>query len=126
MTAAPQDRQEPQASPSFAEDPDHEMLRDAVAAFFREHLPEEKIRAYDQARTIPRDIWAAAADQGWFGLTVPVEYGGAGADVAFGAVLIEEIARRFPSMATIMVVSMMAARALRENGTAQQRDMLLP
>ena len=106
--------------------PEHEMLRESVREFFARELPEERIREMDRARRIPREIWKRFAALGWTGLSVPQEYGGSGADVMTAAVLTEELARRFPSLATDWLLVSMTARVLRESGTARQKAELLP
>jgi acyl-CoA dehydrogenase len=102
------------------------MLRDSVRAFFERELPEKRIREMDRARKIPRDIWKRFAALGWQGLSVPTEFGGSGADVSTAAVFTEELARRFPSLATDWLLVSMTARILRESGTAKQKAELLP
>ncbi|WFU31419.1 acyl-CoA dehydrogenase family protein [Bradyrhizobium brasilense] len=111
---------------NFESIPEHEALRDSVRDFFDRELQEPKIRAMDRARRIPRDLWKRLAQLGWPGLSVPTEYGGSGADVMTGAVLCEEIARRFPSLATDWLLISMTARVLRESGTKKQQSELLP
>lgn len=105
---------------------EHEMLRDSVRDWFARELPEERIREMDRARRIPREIWKRFAAMGWQGLSVPTEYGGSGADVLTAAVFCEELARRFPSLATDWLLVSMTARVLRESGTPQQKKELLP
>jgi len=111
---------------NFERVPEHEMLRDAVREFFARELPEERIREMDRARRIPRELWKRFAALGWMGLSVPTEFGGSGADVSAGAVLCEELARRFPSLATDWLLVSMTARVLRESGSAAQKAELLP
>jgi len=105
---------------------EHEMLRDSVRAFFEQELPESRIREWDRARRIPREIWKRFAELGWMGLSVPEEYGGSGADVATAAVFCEELARRFPSLATDWLLVSMTARTLREHASPAQKAELLP
>jgi acyl-CoA dehydrogenase len=111
---------------NFERVPEHDMLRESVRAFFDRELPETKIREMDRARRIPKTIWKRFGELGWAGLSVPTEYGGSGADVSTGAVLCEELARRFPSMATDWLLISMTARILRESGSAKQKTDLLP
>ena len=105
---------------------EHEMLRDSVRSFFERELPEKKIREMDRARRIPRELWKRFAELGWMGLSVPVEFGGSGGDVMTGAVFCEELARRFPSLATDWLLVSMTARILRESGTPKQQAEYLP
>lgn len=105
---------------------EHEMLRDSVRSFFERELPEKKIREMDRARKIPRDLWKRFAELGWMGLSVPVEFGGSGGDVMTGAVFCEELARRFPSLATDWLLVSMTARILRESGSPKQQAEYLP
>ena len=105
---------------------EHEMLRDSVRAFFDRELPEPRIREMDRARRVPRELWKRFAQMGWMGLSVPAEFGGSGADVMTGAVFCEELARRFPSLATDWLLVSMTARVLRESGTPAQKAELLP
>jgi acyl-CoA dehydrogenase len=111
---------------NFSESDEHRLLRDNVWRFFERELPETKIREMDRARRIPRELWLRVAEMGWMGIAVPVEYGGSGADAMTTAVLCEEIAQYFPSMANNFVVFCMAARVLREHGSEQQKADLLP
>ena len=66
------------------------------------------------------------AEMSWMGLSVPIEFGGSGADVATAAVFCEELARRFPSLATDWLVVSMTARVLREFASPAQQAELLP
>jgi len=73
-------------------DDDHEAYRSTVREFVERTL---KPRAEEmlEGKSIPRDIWKEAGKQGLFGLGIPEEYGGAGAeDYRFNAVNAEEIA----------------------------------
>ena len=73
-------------------DDDHEAYRSTVREFVERTL---KPRAEEmlERKSIPRDIWREAGKQGLFGLGIPEEYGGAGAeDYRFNAVNAEEIA----------------------------------
>ena len=105
---------------------EHEMLRDSVRAFFDRELPEERIREMDRSRRIPRTLWKRFAEMGWMGLAVPAEFGGSGADVMTSAILCEELARRFPSLATDWLLVSMTGRVLRECATPAQKAALLP
>ena len=106
--------------------PEHQMLRDSVRHFLDAELPEKTIREYDRARKIPRSIWPKLAAQGWMGISVPEAYGGAGGDIMQGAILCEELSRRFPSLGTDWLLTSMTARIFMEVGTPEQKAHYLP
>ena len=105
---------------------EHGLLRESVQRFFERELPEGRIRDMDRARRIPRSLWKRFAAMSWMGLSVPAEFGGSGADVATAAVFCEELARRFPSLATDWLLVSMTARVLREFASPAQKAELLP
>src|SRR5579863_10239489 len=105
---------------------EHDLLRESVRRFFERELPEARIREMDRARRIPRSLWKHFAAMGWMGLSVPAEFGGSGADVTTAAAFCEELARRFPSLATDWLLVSMTARVLREFATPTQKAELLP
>ena len=74
-------------------DDDHEAFRSSVKEFLdRQVIPNVEQYAVDHA--IPREFWLEAGKQGFLGLEIPEEYGGAGAgDYRFNAVLTEELAK---------------------------------
>ena len=106
--------------------PEHQMLRDSVRHFLDTELPDKTIREYDRARKIPRSIWPKLAAQGWMGISVPEEYGGAGGDIMQGTILCEELSRRFPSLGTDWLLTSMTARVFMEVGTPEQKAHYLP
>lgn len=105
---------------------EHELLRESVREFFDRELPEKTIREYDRARRIPRSIWKRFADQGWMGITVPEQYGGAGSDIMTGAIFCEELSRRFPSLATDWLLTSMTARVFLEVASEEHKQTYLP
>ena len=74
-------------------DEDHEAFRASVSAVLdREVNPH--VEEHAQAKALPRDFWLEAGEQGFLGLEIPEEYGGAGAgDFRYNAVIAEELAR---------------------------------
>jgi alkylation response protein AidB-like acyl-CoA dehydrogenase len=105
---------------------ENDLLRESVRRFFERELPEARIRDMDRARHIPRSLWKRFAAMNWMGLSVPAEFGGSGADVVTAAVFCEELARRFPSLATDWLLVSMTARVLREFASLAQKAELLP
>lgn len=72
---------------------EHEMFR----ASFRRYLEKEIAPFYDQWEKeglVDREIWRKAGEQGFLGMDVPEEYGGAGVDdYRYSAVMQEEVSR---------------------------------
>ena len=111
---------------NFDSPPEHQILRDSVRAFLEREMPEKTIRACDRARKIPRSIWPKMAAQGWMGISLPEHYGGAGGSIMDGAIVCEELSRRFPSLATDWLLTSMTARIFMEVGTEAQKEEYLP
>lgn len=109
---------------------EHGLLRDSIRQYFARELPETEIRAMDRERRIPREIYKTIGQLGWLGLSVPEEYGGVagdfGSDVVTGAVICEELARQFPSLAMGWLLLSMTGRVFREYGTPEQKAEYLP
>ena len=74
-------------------DDDHESFRASVREFLdREVVPH--VESYAEEHAIPRDFWTKAGAQGFLGLEIPEQFGGAEAgDYRFNAVLTEEMAK---------------------------------
>ena len=71
--------------------PDHEAFRSSVREFVERTLRPRSEQMLE-VKSIDRDIWKEAGKQGLFGLDIPEEFGGAGAeDYRFNAIAAEEI-----------------------------------
>src|SRR6202044_1935897 len=103
-----------------------DVRRKTGRPFVAGERPGARIREMGRARRIPRSLWKQFAAMGWMGLSVPVEFGGSGADVATAAVFCEELGRRFPSLATDWLLVSMTARVLREFAPPVLKAELLP
>ena len=72
-------------------EPEHEMFRDAVRKFFdREMKPFHG--EWEKVGKVPREFWRKAGEQGLLCPQVPEEYGGAGGDYRYLAIVDEELA----------------------------------
>ena len=77
--------------PPNSSDEDHEAFRLSVREFVERTLAPHA-QAMIEGKSIPRELWQEAGKQGLFGLDIPEELGGAGAeDYRFNAVASEEI-----------------------------------
>ncbi|WP_219460802.1 acyl-CoA dehydrogenase family protein [Nonomuraea rhizosphaerae] len=108
-------------------DDDHDLFRDAVAAFAsRELLPHHERFAAE--RRIDRAAWRAAGEQGVLGLEVPEEFGGGAAgDYRFNAVACEELAKVSMAVASCFSIHFdVIAPYLVDLATAERRAEWLP
>ena len=111
----------------FDANPEHDLLRETVRAWFQQNLPHERIRELEEERKpIPRALWREMGDMGWLGLTTPEEYGGGGAGPTLAAVLMEELGRGWASLGSDWVIVSMVNRLLVNHGSEEQRRRVLP
>lgn len=100
----------------------------AVAATVR-RFAEERIRPLaaelDRTPRFPAELYREMAGLGLFGLTVPAELGGAGLDGLGYAVVMEELARGYASIADQCGLVELVATLLVEHGTPAQRERWL-
>jgi alkylation response protein AidB-like acyl-CoA dehydrogenase len=79
-----------------------ETRRRMIAAMVRD-FAEREVRphagALDESEAFPEEIYRKMAAHGLFGITVPETLGGAGADVSAYALVMEELARGYASVA---------------------------
>lgn len=80
--------------PAFMQDEAINMFRESVVRFFERHAPPARVAQWRQDGIVEKAFWREAGEAGLLGLSVPVAYGGAGADFRYDAVLMEETIRR--------------------------------
>ena len=108
-------------------DEDHEAFRSSVREFLdRQVVPNLEEHAANKA--MPREFWLEAGKQGFLGLEVPEEYGGAGADdYRFNAVLMEELSKVNAALSSCVGIHAdIVAPYLVELTTEEQRKKWLP
>ena len=77
------------------------LLRDTMRAFVDEKI-RPVARELEASGAYPDEIVAGLAELGLFGLTVPEEYGGLGADMVSLAIVFEEISRGWMGVAGVI------------------------
>lgn len=105
---------------------DHRDLRDTSKAFFmdRFHGLNERM---DNEDYWPADAWPTMGKQGYLGLTVPPEYGGAGLDFLSAGMIGESLSYANPSLGLSHAAhDNLCANNIYLNGTEEQRRRLLP
>ena len=70
---------------------EHEMLREQFRRFVASEV-EPKIEGWNSSGISDRESWKRFGEEGYLGASAPAEYGGAGGDFLFDAVIMEELA----------------------------------
>ena len=74
----------------------------------------------------PEAIVEGMKEMGLFGLMIPEEYGGLGESLLTYALVVEEIARGWMSVSGVINTHFIVAYMLRQHGTEEQKQRLLP
>jgi glutaryl-CoA dehydrogenase len=105
---------------------DERMIRDAARAYAQDRLQPRVIKAFADEHTDP-EIFREMGAQGLLGVTIPDNYGGAGASyVAYGLVAreIERVDSGYRSMASVQ--SSLVMHPIHAYGSEEQRLKYLP
>jgi len=104
---------------------EHEIFRKSVREFVeREVIP--RIAEMEKTGTVPRDLHEKAAQQGFFGIDIPIEYGGQGGDNLMMVLLCEELCRAYPALSTYLLVHGLFTYPVLKYGTEDQKRKYLP
>jgi alkylation response protein AidB-like acyl-CoA dehydrogenase len=101
------------------------LVVDTVRAFARKDVAP-RAAAIDRTDEFPRDLYHRLADLGLLGLTLPAEYGGAGADTLTWTLCQEELAQASASVAHAQLLAVILGELIGEHGTEAQRRRWLP
>lgn len=71
---------------------EHDLFRDQVRRFVEREV-EPRVPEWNEKGMSDRETWRRAGEAGLLGACAPEEYGGAGADFLYDAIVIEEFAR---------------------------------
>jgi alkylation response protein AidB-like acyl-CoA dehydrogenase len=101
-------------------------MAQSVRVFLRERVAP-LVADGERAGALPRALFGDLARLGVLGMTLPESYGGAGADAVTHALVLEEIAAVWPSLAVAVAVNNgIASDALLRFGTEEQKRRWLP
>jgi acyl-CoA dehydrogenase len=104
---------------------DHEAFRDSFRRFMeREIAPHHE--AWEEQGFVDRAVWNKAGANGFLCMTMPEQYGGAGADKLYSVVQMEELARGGYSGIGFGLHSEIVAPYILHYGTESQKRHWLP
>jgi acyl-CoA dehydrogenase len=104
---------------------EHDLFRQQVRRFVeREVAP--KVEHWNARGMSDRETWKRAGAEGFLGVCAPVEYGGAGADFLFAAIVNEEFARVRAHGMMVSLHSDIVLPYVTEYGTEEQKRRWVP
>jgi acyl-CoA dehydrogenase len=103
----------------------HRELRQHAAAFLAKEATPNQER-WAKNHQVDREFWTKLGDAGLLGLDLPEEYGGAGGDFGFSAVVAEEFALAHDSASGWSVHSPIVAHYIDTYGNAEQKARWMP
>jgi isovaleryl-CoA dehydrogenase len=105
---------------------DQRMLKETVARFVDAKVAP-LAAALDEEERFPEESFAAMAEMGLFGITIPEEHGGSGADFLSCVLVMEELSRGCVSTAnTYGAHAVLCTENIYRNGNEAQRRKYLP
>lgn len=104
---------------------EHEIFRDSVRAFLKRDVAPN-LEQWERDSVCDRDLWQKAARQGLLCPTMPESYGGAGADLLYPVVLLEEGAQYSNIGLSFSMHSEIVANYLLHYGSEELKQKYLP
>jgi len=106
---------------------EQEILRAQVRKLLEGVCPPEYAETCDKEGRPPREAYQAMADNGWLGMILPEEYGGAGGSPVDLAIVLEEAGRAYEELGIWMFRSMVwGGYAVLTHGTDAQKADIPP
>ena len=105
--------------------PEHEAFRDSFRRFIENEIAPVHAD-WEEQGFVDRAVWNKAGENGFLCLTMPEEYGGAGADKLYSVVQMEEVARAGCSGIGYSLHSEIVAPYILHYGTEAQKQKYLP
>jgi long-chain-acyl-CoA dehydrogenase len=107
-------------------EPEHDLFRESFRAFTDRNIVPNHA-AWEREGIVPRELWLEAGKNGFLGIDVPEEYGGAGqSDFRYNAVISEELTRAGASGVGFSLHNDVVAPYLLGLCTAEQKERWLP
>ena len=106
---------------------DQRSIRDAVDDGMK-RFPLDYWREVDRRATFPDEFVSFAAAQGWLGVAMPAEFGGAGLGVSAAVVMMEAVSRGGGGMTAASAIHMnvFGTNVVAKNGSPEMKQQFLP
>jgi acyl-CoA dehydrogenase len=102
------------------------IFAESVSRFLDKHADSARARKWREDGFVAPQVWREAGEAGLLGVSIPVEYGGAGADFRFEVVLMEQLGRKNALNFAIPLHNAVVAPYLIGYGTEAQKERWLP
>jgi alkylation response protein AidB-like acyl-CoA dehydrogenase len=103
------------------------LIRETVREFMAGECPREQARELDERGIFPEELLQKLAELGFCALTVPEEFDGAGPNLLGAAIVVEEVARICPTLASAFAcTTFRGGQVLSHLGSSAQKESLLP
>jgi alkylation response protein AidB-like acyl-CoA dehydrogenase len=103
---------------------EHDMFRDQFRRFVATEI-EPHLEEWNNAGITPRSIWKRMGDEGYLGCNQPEEFGGAGADFLYDAIIMEELAYARAHCVQASLHTDICLPYLTTYATAEQKEQFL-
>src|SRR5450755_4242695 len=110
---------------TFALTDSHREFRDTLRRFAEDRIAPNAVQA-DREATFPQKSFDACVELELPALGIPVEYGGAGADMVTQAIMAEELARVCSSTALTLLISKLGMLPVMNWGSEELKRAYLP
>ncbi len=107
-------------------DEEHEALRRHARGFAQERIAPMADELDQRDEELPQELVDEIAEMGYFGLTIPEEYGGLGQDALSAVIVTEELVRAWSSAGRVLSRTFLTAHILEKAGTEDQKQRFLP
>jgi alkylation response protein AidB-like acyl-CoA dehydrogenase len=104
---------------------EEKMLQRSAREFLEAECPTSLVRAMEtDDKGYPPDLWQKIAELGWLGMALPEQYGGQELPLLYLGIIMEELGRVIAPLP--FHSTMVAALTVARDGTAAQRQEVLP
>jgi crotonobetainyl-CoA dehydrogenase len=104
---------------------EQELLIQSLTELLQREAPESEMAELDKNHEFPWKGWRALADNGFFGLGIPEEYGGTPTDVMTLTLVCETMGRLACPVAAAYVTSIIMTRDILQFGSEKQKQEIL-